>query len=443
MQNKYIIIIILIFVPMGFLNKIFSKKSVNQTPIIATENQTEAFLRTLIGDLTNNYNIDSNINRLNAYNTVSQLNTVISSSAKAFVRAKKEIYDFKNNNKVLDTTSSLYNLLKKPHFLQSENEFWQTVYINLNVFGNAYIYCKKSTGFGYTSMFCMATQEVEVILKENTDYLKSKKASDIINKYLVAKNDNIYYNITDVDSVWVLQKTSLQNKNGQFAIGDNPLKPVEEEIATLKIIADIKKELLSNHGAIGIISPDGKDSGGVIPLLPKDKEELQKEYLNYGIQKGKNKLLITNQSVKFTAISLKIAELQLTEFENEASRTLANYFQFPVSLLTSDSKYSNQDSGNKELYENKIIPESKFYEDGVNDFFDTKTLNKKISFNFEDIVFLQTGKKELAERNKINSEIIISYNKSVSLKEISRESAIYALTLQGMSESDADKLISK
>ena len=100
MQNKYIIIIILIFVPMGFLNKIFSKKSVNQTPIIATENQTEAFLRTLIGDLTNSYNVDSNINRINAYNTVSQINTVISSSAKAFVRAKKEIYDFKNNNKV-------------------------------------------------------------------------------------------------------------------------------------------------------------------------------------------------------------------------------------------------------------------------------------------------------------------------------------------------------
>ena len=55
---------------------------------------------------------------------------------------------------------------------------------------------------------------------------------------------------------------------------------------------------------------------------------------------------------------------------------------------------------------------------------------------------MQADKKDLAERNKINSEIIINLNKSVSAFEISRESAIYTLIIQGIKKEEAEKLIS-
>jgi len=289
----------------------------------------------------------------------------------------------------------------------------------------------------------LATVNTEVKVKDNVNYLKAKDLNDVIEYYEVSNGDGTTTKITDSNDIWNLQDESLEIANDGYVTPENPLTPIENTLATLVIIADIKNELLGNHGAMGVINPDGTDADGTVELNPTEKKELQDKYEDYGITKGKYKLLITNKAVKFTSISLPIAELLLNEFEARAERTLAAHAQIPVTYFTADAKYQNKEVGDRELYEGYIIPMSKIMTDSFNSNFNLTEQNMELVFDYSHISFLQADKKDAATTSKINSSNIISLNTAVADKKMTKESAINTLVSQGMNEESANKLINE
>ena len=409
----------------------------------ASQLEARIFFKELIEGYSDNFRVDTPEQALSAYESIPQLNTVINRSAKAFIAANKNLYKVDRlGDKKLVESGSFYDVLKNPHLLQSENEFWETFYKNWKIYGIAMALKNINYRVALKTLLTLPTVDVEIILKQNPNYLNPDTIADIIDYYQINKGEGDAVKITDVESVWMLQDSSLKIRDNNYIIPENPLKSLEKTLGTLHIIANIKNELLGNHGAIGIINPDSSDADGdAVTLLPQDKVDLQDAYNNYGIVKGKNKLIITNSSVKFTAISLPIADLLLTEFEKEASIILANNQNFPLPLLTSNSKYENKAVGNTELYQGKIIPESSIIESSFNAEFKDNEDGQLLEFDFSDIVYLQDDIKEKAERNAINTKTLIDLNTSVSNGTMDRDTAINILVNQGMQEQEAEKLI--
>lgn len=409
----------------------------------ATELDAKAFFSGLIDTYIDNFRVDTPEQALNAFRTIPQLNTVISTSAKAFTRANKNLYDVdKKGAKTLNESGDLYDVLRRPHLLQSENEYWNTAYINWAIFGIKYTRKEESIGVKLKSLLCLPTVDVIAFIKENANYLTPKSMKDIIDFYELDTGNGTVTKIKDVNSIWTLGNSSLSIKNDGYLIPENPLKPLEKTLGTLYIINNIKNELLGNHGAVGIINPDSSDvDGDAVALEQDDKDDLQKAYNEYGLTRGKNKLIITNVSLKFTSISLKMAELLLNEYEAAATRTLANNMNFPPPLLTGEIKYENKDAANKELYENKIIPESSIFESSFNAEFNLRENNQVLEFDYSHISYLQKDLKAEAQRHKIESDTFINYNTAVADRKTDRETAINTLVFQGLSQEQAESLI--
>lgn len=427
---------------MGIFSRNKTNKGVSEAVNYAGIDDARMLLTSLVSGYDNDFNVNSKAKILHAYRTIPALNTIINRSAKAFIRANKVLQNTKSEEII--TEGNLYETLENPHLLQSKNEFWEAVYINYQLFGTLYVLKEDLIGFGIDSLLCLPSAETKAVLVNKPNIVNPKSYNDLIKYYLVNYSDGTNLKIEQSDSVWNLRMVALSVKNDGYLSNESPCKPIEKDLRLLNIIAEVKEELIGNHGAKGIISPDGKDATGVIPLLPKEKKKLAKEYFQtHGLTKGKDKLVISNKSVKFTAISLKMAELLLNEMQEKAELTVSNNFTFPPILLKDSTKYENKDAGNKELYENKIIPESKTILDSFNADLKLKDQNLKYVFDYSDVSFLQTDKKQLAERNQINSKIILNLNKAVSTNEISRESAIYTLVFQGTTQDDAQQLISK
>jgi len=133
----------------------------------------------------------------------------------------------------------------------------------------------------------------------------------------------------------------------------------------------------------------------------------------------------------------------LTEFEKEASIILANNQNFPLPLLTSNSKYENKEAGAKELYQGKIIPEASIIQSSFNSEFQKSEGGQILEFDFSDIIYLQGDKKSQSQTNAINTKILIDLNTSVSEGKMDRQTAINTLVFQGFNEDKAEGLISQ
>jgi len=406
--------------------------------VTATYEDAKMFLTSLISQYSSDFNVDSKRNILKAYRDISILNTVIKRSAKAFVRANKVLY---KNDKIVED-GRIYDVLKKPHFLQSENEFWESVYINYSLFGQSFVRRKDTVGVGIKSLLSVATADTTPVIKDDINYLSTTGLNDIIDYYLINNSKGTSYKVTDIENIWNMQDVSLSVADNGLVANENTLSPIKTELGLIKTIEDVKQELIGNHGAIGFLSPDGKGEAGIIPLTKKDKKQITTDYFeSHGITKGKDKLIISNKAVKFTSISLKIAELLLTEMQEKAELSIVNNFSFPTSLITDNATYENKDAGNKELYENKIIPESSKILTSFNDFLKLEELNMSYIFDYSHISFLQKDGKQQSEKNNLDTDNIIKLNESVSNNIMSRNNAIYQLSIQGYSNEDANNLI--
>lgn len=436
---------------MAFLDRFKRKKEIDTKSSLPegldlTKLEDRILFKDLLEGYSDTFSVDTPEDALNAYKTIPQLNTVISRSAMAFISAQKNLYQSKKTgDKELVTSGEFYDVLKRPHFLQSENEFWNVLYKNWAIHGVAYVLKGESVGFGLKSLLCLATPDFYIHVKENPDFLYAKEIKDIVSYYEVDDGNGSLEKITELEKIWTISLPNLELRNEGYIKPESPLKTLEKTLGTLDIVNKVRNQLLGDHGAIGIINPEAsKDATGNATIFRKqDKKDLHAAYDEYGLMPGKNKLIISNVPLKFTPISLKIAELMLNEFEDQATRTLANNMNFPLALLTDNARYENKDAGNKELYQNKIIPESQLIQKSFNSEFKLKEQNLEFEFDYSDIVYLQTDLKSKAERDKINTEIIISLNESVSDGIMTRDTAINVLIAQGIQESEAPNYISE
>lgn len=368
-----------------------------------------------------------------AYVKIPQIRAVIDHSAAAFVR--NIITQEKKTSTGIDiiTDGNLFDVLHNPHPLQSEKEFWESFYKNWKIFGRVHVFKNIPSGFkaeNIKGMIVLPSKDVQIIPKKNANYLTATNINEIVERYELNLGNGRIQPFQPED-IWTLTDSSLNWHGDQYLYPEPAMKSLQKPITIISAIYGINEELNSNHGAIGIISPKGKDAtGDTITLTSDQKTDLQEDYANnYGLMKGDYKLIITNNSVGFDPISLPIKDLLLSENLQDQLNAITNAHQFPPYIFANKegTTFSNSAESQKALYNQKIIPETEIVSRSINMEFGTTPETGLIVFNNDHIEALQADKKDEAEKNKINSQSILDINKSVKAGEITHDIGVNIL----------------
>lgn len=346
---------------------------------------------------------------IKAYEKCPPVASIINRKAQAFSNGKIYILDKEGKDATGDISDRLRKLFKRPNPLQTWKQFDMQGYIYQQSFGYCPVLAIKPTGF-------KENWRAKSIWNIPPNICKIKERSAIFFNSLTADEmvESITINYKD-------QKTTLEMKDVLILRDITPsmhtvLLP-ESRLKALSIVVnniigalESRNVLINYRGALGILSPE-KDQFGVAPIDPDDKEELQKDFLRYGLKDEQWKFIISSAALKWQSIGIPTKDLMLIEEVAECTKMLCDGYNYPPHLMgLLDPTFNNQNTAEKGLYQNTIMPESDSNYEQWNDFFfgvdNTGELVIWKDFSHlpvlqEDRVQLATARRTLNEAKKI------------------------------------------
>ena len=327
------------------------------------------------------------------YSQIPELQIVLNKKADAHANVNQRVVNKKTGEEVINEVSKI---LENPNWFQSHKELIKQSVLFREINGNEYIYFLKPVGFGARAMYTMPSHLVEVDTQDTPPFwLESKEPEQI--KYKISWNDKKYQ--LDTKSIIHLNDNRVDMSQKKYLTGQSKLEALSDPIKNIKAAYEARGELIINHGAIGILSNDNKDGiGASIPLMEKDKEDLQNQYKKYGLTKNKWHVMITNQSLKWQQMAVDISRMKLFEEVKEDTIKICDAYGVPYELLGSDKgvTFANKEEAEKQFYQDKIIPEANERTQALNRYFETEGQSWEIISTFEHLPIFGDNLKEKA-----------------------------------------------
>ncbi|MCP4984865.1 MAG: phage portal protein [Colwellia sp.] len=356
---------------------------------------------------------------IRCYETNPVVNAVINIKADALSNMKYEVKDLSNDEiiplKDYDKDGGkLKELLSSPNPIQNGIEWLKQYKINYEVFGNGYIYAAVPVGaetiFDYTMINVLNN-----LPSANTKpiptgkWLEATTKEEIIKFYEFLGADGTRTNL-DTNKVWHTNTSNIRLDINYFE-GVSKLCALQAPISNIAAAFETRNVMLTQRGALGFLSGDKKDEGlGSVALDDWEIDKAQKAMNKYGTLEGQYNHIISPLPLKYQRIAMSPKELQVFEEVESSAIAVSNEFGVPEILAKyyiKGATFENQREAEKRLYESTIIPESKDFVIGLNDFLKTKELGIQLLGSFDHLAILQSDKKDEAETNQINSNVTL------------------------------------
>ena len=368
-----------------------------------------------------------------AISSVPELSSVINYLGKSFSLGQYKII---KDNKVIDN-SKLYDLFSKPHPIYNGSEFKQSFAENLFSYGVAYIYINKPA-VTTSGMFILPSWSVKPYVDNTThkNLRDATKLSDII-KYLEIESNGKSFELP-IDNVLIITLNTTISIKDKYLIYESPLKPLEKALMVTPAMYDSMQNLMNNGGMKGFIANKSTDSGGFVPIDPKDKKELQKAFKNYGSKSNQYDLAFTNADLNYIPITSRIKDMLIPEQQKMIKTIIADVLGFDTAILNNDNanKYANYKEARKSMFTETLIPAANNYSFALSSYF-----NEQINLDFSEIDVFSEDEKLKAETTNLESTLIINLNNAVLSGSMDRNNAIEFLVLNGYEQLTAQKLI--
>lgn len=329
------------------------------------------------------------------YETCAPLSSIIDNMADAFVNAEIGCYNARTSKKVRGEENKQWQkLIDNPNWMQDGKQFFRQLYSYRKMFGYCYVLKMRSAGFDTpSSLWVLPNWLLEIEYKEQGFYLTDKNIKRDV--YLKWGNGRILLNPDDL--ILFTDTTNLFDNTTWLPLPRIYSK--QYSITILRSILEAETTLIQNKGALGIISSDQQIQGVTKPLDDKQKKDLQAQWSQYGLDRGKWQMMFSNAAIKYTPLVFDSAQLQLKEGYLQAVKDLCDGLHYPFILTahSDQSTYNNRKEANKDLYQDAIIPDalsiSKTLEQGLG----LDKLRITIECDYEHIEALQANKKETAD----------------------------------------------
>jgi phage portal protein BeeE len=347
---------------------------------------------------------------VDAYVRCPPVQAIINRKAQALINGKTWVLDKKGKESTSPAADAIRKLLNNPNPIQTGKQFEAQGYIYQQIFGFNIVLPVKPFGFNeWRSLWNIPASWIDW---NATNELFTANGGVAIEQLVISFNNRrVTFNIADLIII------------RDFTPSFNTITFPASKIAAMALpINNIigayeSRGILINHrGALGILTT-APQSGqySSVPLRKEQKQELQSDFRRYGLRKGQWQVILTSASLKWQQMGYATKDLLLMEEVVESSKSLCDGLNFPPHLLgLIDPSFNNQNTAEKSLYQNSIIPDAENINEYWNRFFKTEELGLRIDKDFSHITVLQEDKEEAARARYIrNQALLIEYQNNL------------------------------
>ncbi|QHJ81919.1 MAG: hypothetical protein [Bacteriophage sp.] len=285
--------------------------------------------------------------------------------------------------------------LERPNYYQSETEFkelWETFML---LTGNAYQWIMSPSDGPNKGVpmarFLLPSHLVQIILKPDFDL---EGGESPISHYVILIGDcMIRFERDDV----IHSKFPNPNYDlaGSHLYGQSPLKAALRDMQLSNQTIDYNNDTMNNGGIYGFIH--AKD--GQTPLTQPQADDLKARLTEMrASREALGRIAGASAPLGFTQISVDTDKMQPFSYADSAQKHIANCLGWSVLLLNTDAKYDNLDSIWQMAISNRITPDLKIYEDGLNSQYYPrfkKLKNAEVHFDVSELPEMQGDMKDL------------------------------------------------
>lgn len=259
-----------------------------------------------------------------------------------------------------ETKSNWQKLISKPNAKQNWLQFWQYAKTMQQIFGRAYVYARKLPGISVSEMYVIPNWEISEVTGPVSWLGNGFGWSSKITGY-EWQHQGMKINIAPSD-VLIMNDTGVDvgNVNGQYTQGQSRLLPLGDAVQNIIAAYEARNMLLTNAGPPVIISPDGKDMTGGLPMKEEDKDEFERKFMQkYGYTRNKKQIAFSTNPVKATFIGKNPNDLAAFEEVRDDLQEVCRGYGVPAYIFGIEgTTFNNLREARKALYQNTTIPET-------------------------------------------------------------------------------------
>ena len=295
--------------------------------------------------------------------------------------------------------------LSNPNPNQTFKELMEMFFAYFYICGNSYLASTEPEAFNEikdkwkysNSYYVLPANYTKPVYYNKVDLYSGNSINDIIERYEL--NTGLGWKNFNPNSVLHSKDIKL-SFDSNFYEGKSRLLAQRSPISNLLAVYEARGVIYAKKGALGAIVSKKTDAAGSVPLTPKEKEELQKQYQNdYGLSRNKSQVILSDVPVEFLRMNMSIQELQPFDETFADAVQIAGAFGIPSVLIPrkDQSTFSNQESAEVSVYDNVVIPSVNKFLDKLNNFLGIRNSGQEICASFEHVQCLQSRKKERSD----------------------------------------------
>lgn len=346
-----------------------------------------------------------------AYGKCPPITSIVNKKAQALINGKTWILNTQGKAKGKEAATveaeKMRKLFNNPNPLQSGKQFEAQNYIYQQLCGFAIVLAIKPFGFtdmvDTVSLWNLPPQLLEIKQKRFKP-LGITKVSDIIESvYLVYENERTELNIDDLIII-----RDFVPSFGSPIIPDSRIKSVAMPINNVIGAYESRNILINNRGPQYVISSNKTDESGNIAMMPAEKEQIQRDFMRYGIRRGQWKQIITQSNINVATLGFPTKDLMLFEEIEGSTMTICDVFGYPYRLMAAEksASYNDVSEFKKMLYQDTIVPEGESIYEQYDAAFKLSKYNLNISKDYSHIAALQADAVQMANARKARNEAL-------------------------------------
>lgn len=315
--------------------------------------------------------------------------------AMAFANGKLTAKNAKGED--VTETFEYAKLLKNPNYLMTEAQFK----IHVKMVIEAYGYCPcvviRPVGFSKGISAIWPLNPNAVNFNQSSNFLNNSSYKSTFSDIKVNIGNGKAQSIASED-FYVF--TDLMPYTLSNVLPQSRIAGLGYEINNIAKIHEACSTILSNRGAIGAWVNNVNDTVSNIPMDPEEKKEVLDDlHNNFGLTKGKYQFAVSTKNIRWENASYPIKDLMLTEMEENHIMTICDAIGYPYPLLSrgSETSFNNQETAERGMYQNFVIPEAKNFEEQLTDMLDLSKVGITLSYDYSHLPCLQANLKEQSE----------------------------------------------
>lgn len=362
-----------------------------------------------------------------AYEFCYPLAAVVDRLAEADLTGDLEILRFKGKGKEDEATSPyatrMKALLEKPNPLQSWEQFRGQQVVYKKVYGFCPVLPIIPVGFDDDKSYCVAMINLPpwtFNAVPTGKYLGQSSIEGLVKEYTV-EILNMKASFRP-DQLFILTDGFTLDEQQHYLLPKSRLVGLDMAVSNICAAMEADNVLLKKRGPLGFISHDAaavKDSvAGYLPMTNKEKEEIQTNLTQYGLNLQQFQYAISRQAVRWNPMSYNTKELGTKETVVAGERAICHRYGYSYILYEdSGATFSNQNGAQKGLYQDNIIPNNAKDMGMYDKFFAAQENNCTIKTCYDDLPILQENELEKAQAAKAwDDALLIEWNNDLITK---------------------------